>query len=60
MAIRNTSFTPELQSLVNCKVASGRRRSASEVVRVALRLLDARERLIGTNQKACSETFNAG
>ena len=41
---RNDSLTPELEALVDSKVASGRYRSASEVVRAALRLLDERER----------------
>jgi antitoxin ParD1/3/4 len=41
---RNVSLTPELETLVDSKVASGRYRSASEVVRAALRLLDERER----------------
>lgn len=35
----NVSLTPELESLINERVASGRYRSASEVVREALRLL---------------------
>jgi len=37
---RNVSLNPELETLVDSKVASGRYRSASEVVRAALRLLD--------------------
>ncbi len=41
---RTVSLTPELEALVDNKVASGRYRSASEVVRAALRLLDERER----------------
>jgi len=41
---RNVSLTLELEALVDSKVASGRYRSASEVVRAALRLLDERER----------------
>ncbi len=41
---RNVSLTPELEALVDSKVASGRYRTASEVVRAALRLLDERER----------------
>jgi len=43
---RNVSLTPELEALVDRKVASGRYRSASEVVRAALRLLDERERRV--------------
>jgi antitoxin ParD1/3/4 len=41
---RNVSLTPELEALIDSKVASGHYRSASEVVRAALRLLDERER----------------
>jgi len=35
----NVSLTPELEALINERVESGRYRSASEVVREALRLL---------------------
>ncbi len=56
---RNVSLTPELEALVDSKVASGRYRSASEVVRAALRLLDERERRIDTNPKTSFETSNA-
>jgi antitoxin ParD1/3/4 len=41
---RNVSLTPEREALVDSKVASGRYRSASEVARAALRLLDEQER----------------
>ena len=40
----NVSLTPELESLVEAKVRSGRYASASEVVRDALRLLEDRDR----------------
>jgi antitoxin ParD1/3/4 len=40
----NVSLTPELERLVNEKVASGMYGSASEVVREALRLLNERDR----------------
>ena len=41
---RNVSLTPELEAFVDGRVASGRFRSASEVVRAALRLLEEDER----------------
>jgi putative addiction module CopG family antidote len=40
----NVSLTPELQRFVAERVASGLYRSASEVVRAALRLLEKEER----------------
>jgi antitoxin ParD1/3/4 len=40
----NVSLTPELERYVAERVASGRYRSASEVVRAALRLLEKDER----------------
>jgi antitoxin ParD1/3/4 len=42
---KNVSMTPELERFVADKVASGRYRSASEVVRAALRLLEKHEPL---------------
>jgi antitoxin ParD1/3/4 len=41
----NVSLTPELEKLVESKVQSGRYRSASEVIREGLRLLDNQDRL---------------
>jgi antitoxin ParD1/3/4 len=40
---RNVSLTPEFEAFIDSKVASGRYRSASEVVRAALRLLIEQE-----------------
>ncbi len=57
---RNVSLTPELEALVDRKVASGRYRSASEVVRAALRLLDERERRIDQKSLSSTEIFSAG
>ena len=42
----NVSLTPELERFVAGRVASGRYRSASEVVRAALRCLDKEERRV--------------
>jgi antitoxin ParD1/3/4 len=41
---RNVSLTPELEHSLEERVASGRYRSASEVVRAGLRLLEREER----------------
>jgi len=41
---KNVSLTPELDRFVEERVASGLYRSASEVVRAALRLLEKEER----------------
>lgn len=41
---RNVSLTPEIEAFITACVASGRFRSASEVVRAALRLLEEAER----------------
>ena len=41
----NVSLTPELEKLVNERVRSGMYASSSEVVREALRLLNAQEEL---------------
>ena len=40
---RNVSLTPEIEAFINERVSSGRFRSASEVVRAALRLLEDEE-----------------
>ena len=41
---RNVSLTPEMEAFIDGRVVSGRYRSASEVVRAALRLLEEDER----------------
>lgn len=41
----NVSLTPELEKLVNEKVASGMYHTASEVVREGLRLLEERDQI---------------
>jgi antitoxin ParD1/3/4 len=56
---RNVSLTPELEALIDSKVASGRYRSASEVVRAALRLLDERERRMERKLQTSRDHFGA-
>jgi len=41
----NVSLTPELEKLIQRKIASGRYTTASEVVREALRLFEEQEKL---------------
>jgi antitoxin ParD1/3/4 len=41
----NINLTPQLEKLIRQKVSSGRYNSASEVVREALRLMDAQDEL---------------
>jgi len=41
----NVNLTPELEGLIRQKVSSGRYNSASEVVREALRLMEAQDEL---------------
>ena len=45
----NVSLTPELTRFVSAKVATGHYRTASEVVRTALRLLDQQDRRDGSS-----------
>ncbi|HEY8380510.1 MAG TPA: type II toxin-antitoxin system ParD family antitoxin [Microvirga sp.] len=50
---RNVSLTPELEAFIDRAVAAGRYRSASEVVRAALRLLyDQEHRMERTIKQA--------
>jgi len=57
---RNVSLTPELEALVDSKVASGRYRSASEVVRAALRLLDERDRRMERKLRTSPDPHHGG
>jgi antitoxin ParD1/3/4 len=41
----NVNLTPQLEELVRSKVASGLYNNASEVIREALRLMEARDRV---------------
>jgi antitoxin ParD1/3/4 len=52
----NVSLTPELTALIAAKIKTGRYRSASEVVRAALRLLDERDRRDGQDHQAKSSS----
>jgi antitoxin ParD1/3/4 len=51
----NVSLTPELTALIAEKISTGHYRSASEVVRAALRLLDERDRQHERRRKEPSE-----
>src|SRR3954465_3632275 len=46
----NISLTPELQELLDDKLASGRYGSASEVIRDGLRLIEQRDRLLAIEE----------
>ncbi len=51
----NVSLTPELTALIAAKISTGHYRSASEVVRAALRLLAEQDRRPERRSKASSE-----
>jgi antitoxin ParD1/3/4 len=55
----NVSLTPELDKFVIGKVESGRYASASEVVREALRLLEAHDRVRGEELAAFNQELGA-
>ncbi len=52
----NVSLTPELEKLVQAKVASGMYASASELVREALRLIEERD-AFHAQRKAAMDAF---
>jgi antitoxin ParD1/3/4 len=56
----NVSLTPELEKLVDDKVASGMYHSASEVVREALRLLKEQDELRQQRLKALQSDIAIG
>ena len=56
----NVSLTPELESLVQSKVEGGLYRSASEVVREALRLLGERDDLREARLAQLRQDLHAG
>ncbi|MCI0485826.1 MAG: type II toxin-antitoxin system ParD family antitoxin [Blastocatellia bacterium] len=56
----NVSLTPELEKLVNDEVASGRYKSAGEVVREGLRLLEIRQKQFETLRSDIQAGLNSG
>ena len=56
----NIHLTPELETLVQNKVKSGRYNSASEVVREALRLFEERDRLRELQIRELQRKINEG
>ncbi len=56
----NVSLTTELEELVDKKVSSGRYKSASEVVREALRLLEERDELQAAHFEAVRSQIAEG
>jgi antitoxin ParD1/3/4 len=56
----NVHLTPELDTLVRKKVKTGRYNSASEVVREALRLFEARDRIRELQVRELRKKINKG
>ena len=56
----NVSLTPELQAYVNSKVESGRYKSASEVVREGLRLLEEQDELKALRRERLRHLIDEG
>ena len=56
----NVHLTPELETLVQNKVKTGRYNSASEVVREALRLFEQRERIRELQVRELRKRINEG
>ena len=56
----NVSLTPELEQLIHKKVATGLYLSASDVVRDALRLLEARDKLRALRSEEIREEIQVG
>ncbi len=56
----NINLTPELESLVQKKVKSGRYNSASEVVREALRLFQDHERIREARLQSLTHKIDEG
>jgi putative addiction module CopG family antidote len=49
--VRSISLTPELTALIDAKLATGHHRSASEVVRAALRLMAKQDHCAPSNTR---------
>jgi len=60
MPTRNVNLTPELDSFVLAKVASGRYENASEVVRAALRTLERDQHRFETRLAALRTAIDEG
>lgn len=56
----NVSLTPQLEELIQDKVASGRYGNASEVVREALRLLEERDQERSAKLQALRQAIQEG
>lgn len=56
----NVNLTPKLEDMVRQKVAGGLYNNASEVVREALRLMEARDRLNETKIEALRQDILTG
>ena len=56
----NVNLTPRLEDMVRQKVAGGLYNNASEVVRDALRLMEARDRLQGAQLEALRQDIVVG
>jgi len=56
----NINLTPQLEELVRQKVSSGRYNSASEVVREALRIMEARDQLQAVKLERLRLDIHAG
>ncbi len=57
---RNVSLTPELDAFIDSTIASGRYRSASEVIRAALRLLSQQESRAQRQTKRMTNAAQSG
>jgi antitoxin ParD1/3/4 len=56
----NVSLTPQLESFVQEKVASGLYTSASEVIREALRMMEEQDQLKATKLEALRKDIDKG